>query len=532
VAFVGIQNGAQQLYLRALDSPEAMPMAGTEGAYCTPAFSPDGQWLSFFSLGTNELKKTALRGGPPVTLTKAKGILGASWEGDNAVIYGELDAPGLKKISSAGGMPVSLTQVDASKGETAHYWPAVLPGAKVLLFAIQKGENADEAQIVAQRLDTGERRVLIQGGTFPQYVSAGYLVYVHGGKLMAAPFDAGRLEVQGQAIAVSESIHESAFGASQFGLSSQGSLVYVPPVSAERVLKRKLLWVSRNGTEHPLPAPAQDYGVRINLSPDGRRAAVSLDGQIWVYDLSRDIMTRLTFEGDENDLPLWSPDGKRIAYWVGNGGLGSSIFWQLADGSGGRERLTPGDTNHFPVSWSPDGRFLAFVQNDPVTKRDIWMLRLSDRSAQPFLRTPFNEAAPSFSPDGRWLAYASDESGRPEIYVQPFPGPGGKWLVSSEGGTEPMWNPKGRELFYRSGNKMMAVDVATQPSFSAGKPRALFEGGYANYKWPQANIAYGVSPDGQRFLMTNQSGEAPAPTQINVVLNWFEELKRRAPSGT
>jgi Tol biopolymer transport system component len=214
-----------------------------------------------------------------------------------------------------------------------------------------------------------------------------------------------------------------------------------------------------------------------------------------------------------------------------------NIFWQLANGSGGLERLTTSDLVQTPNSWSSDGQLLAFHENDPTTQRDIWVLRMGDpssgsgqvRQAQPFLRTRFDEASPRFSPDGQWLAYASDESGRREIYVQSYPGPGGKWQISTEGGTEPVWNPNGRELFYRSGDKMMAVDIATQPSFTAGKPRVLFEGQYA--PTPATLPNYDVSPDGQRFLMLKPVEQVQAPTQINVVLNWFEELKQKVPPG-
>jgi Tol biopolymer transport system component len=206
-----------------------------------------------------------------------------------------------------------------------------------------------------------------------------------------------------------------------------------------------------------------------------------------------------------------------------------SAFWQLADGSGGLERLTSGAYIRSPMSFSPDGQLLAFIEIDPTTGYDIWVLRLSDRKAQPFLRTQFNEGVPRFSPDGRWLAYISDESGRYEVYVQPYPGPGGKWPISTEGGTEPVWNPNGRELFYRSGDKMMAVDIATQPSFTAGKPRMLFEGTYEP-TWA-TNPNYDVSADGQRFLMVKASEQEQASTQINVVQNWFEELKRQVPPG-
>jgi Tol biopolymer transport system component len=250
-------------------------------------------------------------------------------------------------------------------------------------------------------------------------------------------------------------------------------------------------------------------------------------------------LTRLTFEGGTADgAAVWTPDSKRIAFTSNKEGQQNIIFWQFTDGSGGLERLNGSEYSQIPMSWSPDGQLLAFVEFNSTTGYDIWVLRLSDpsagsgqvRKAQPFLRTPFNETMPRFSVDGRWLAYVSNESGHSEIYVQPYPGPGGKWQISTEGGTEPVWNPNGRELFYRQGDKMMAVDVARQPSFSAGKPRMLFAGPYEPSPLSAPN--YDVSPDGQRFLMVKPSEQAEAaPTQINLVLNWFEELKRRVPAG-
>jgi eukaryotic-like serine/threonine-protein kinase len=247
-------------------------------------------------------------------------------------------------------------------------------------------------------------------------------------------------------------------------------------------------------------------------------------------------LTRFTFEGSLNNPAVWTPDGKRIAFSSNKEGV-QNIFWQLADGSGGLERLTTGDYAQIPMSWSPDGQLLAFFEVNPTTGYDIWVQQMGApsagsgqlRKAQPFLRTTFNESVPKFSPDGNWLVYVSDESGRYEIYVQPYPRPGGKLQISTEGGTEPVWNPNGRELFYRNGDKMMAVDIATQPSFAAGKPRMLFEGKYQPTPGTAPN--YDVSPDGQRFLMLKPSGSAEAaPTQINVVLNWFEELKQKVPT--
>jgi eukaryotic-like serine/threonine-protein kinase len=347
---------------------------------------------------------------------------------------------------------------------------------------------------------------------------------------MAVPFDPERLTAMGAAVPVVEGVLQSPFnGHAQYSFSGTGSLVYVP--GGAQSAQRRLVWVSRNGAEQPLAAAARAYSSP-RLSPDGRQVAVGIaeqETQVWLYDLSRETSTRLTFEGSNNANPVWTPDGKRIAFSSNKEGP-SNVFWQLADGSGGLERLATGEDTQTPNSWSPDGQLLAFVEVTPTTGIDIWVLRLSDRKAQPFLRTPFLESAPRFSPNGRWLAYVSDESGRAEVFVQPYPGPGGKWQVSTEGGTEPMWNPGGRELFYRNGDKMMAVDIATQSSFAAGKPKVLFAGQYV--PTPVTFPNYDVSPDGQRFLMLKPSEAEATPTQINVVLNWFEELKRRVPSGT
>jgi Tol biopolymer transport system component len=300
------------------------------------------------------------------------------------------------------------------------------------------------------------------------------------------------------------------------------------------------VWVSRNGAEQPISAPARAY-LNPRLSPDGRRAAVTIEeqqeDQVWLYDLSRETLTRLTFGGNLNNPGVWTPDSKRIAFASNKEGT-QNIFWQPADGSGGLERLSTGQYNQIPMSWSQDGQLLAFFEVNPVTGYELWVLRMGDTSVgsgqvlkgQLFLRTPFNESVPRFSPDGRWIAYISDESGRYEIYVLPFPGPGGKWQISTEGGMEPAWNPNGRELFYRTGNKMMAVDVSTQSGFTAGKPRELFKGPYQPAPLTAPN--YDVSPDGQRFLMLKPTDqEQAAPTQINVVLNWFEELKQKVPTG-
>jgi eukaryotic-like serine/threonine-protein kinase len=534
LAYVARQGGLQQLYLRAMDSLEANPIPGTEGAV-NPFFSPDGLYLGFF--GGGKLKKVSVNGGAAVTLADASNPCGADWGGQGIIAFAPTANGTIEQVPDTGGALQPLSHFE--KSELSQRWPEFLPDGKALLFArAQSALDFTNAQISVQLLGTGQQRNLIPAATHPRYAPSGHLIYAQGGSLIAMPFDSRRLASTGAWVPVVEGVLQSPIkGDAQYGFSATGSLVYVS--GGVQSAQSSLIWVSRNGTEQPLAAAAHAY-LFPRLSPDGRRVAVGIqeqEGQIWIYDLTRGGSTRLTFEGISNNAPNWTPDGKRISFQSNKGGR-PNIFWQLADGSGGLEQLTSSENNQAPSSWSPDGQLLAFMDINPTTGYDIWVLRMGDpspgsgqaRKAQPFLRTQFNESVPRFSPDGRWLAYVSDESGRYEIYVQPYPGPGGKWQISTEGGTEPTWNPNGRELFYRSGDKMMAVDVTTQPGFAAGRPRMLFEHSYV--PTPGTNSNYDVSPDGQRFLMLKPSESAQAaPTQINVVLNWFEELKRRVPVG-
>jgi len=522
LAYAAIRGITSQLYLRSMDGQEARPISGTDGA-SEPFFSPDGQWIGFFAGG--KLKKISVSGGAAVTLGDALNPFGGSWTRQGTIAFTPLLVSPLMELSDAGGASQPL--IPLGKGEGSQIWPQFLPGGKAVLFAA--GNGPANAHVAVQAIATGQR-LNLAGGTQPRYAASGHLVYAQGGTLMAVPFDPQRLEIKGTPVPVVEGVEYSeSFVSSQYSISDTGSLVYVSGGSQANL--RRMVWVSRNGTEQPLPARPQGYEY-VSLSPDGRRIAVELENQIWLYDLARDTLTRFTFEGNSNSSPEWTPDGKRIAFKSNKEeGRTVNLFWQLADGSGGLERLSTDQYAQVPRSWSPDGQFLAFHENNPKTQKDIWVLRMSDHKSQPFLVTPFNEGDPTFSPDGHWLAYVSNESGRPEVYVQPFPGPGGKWQISTEGGTEPAWNRNGRELFYRSGNKMMALDVATQPGFSPGKPRMLFEGQYFTSDWPLIGTAYDVSPDGQRFLMVKSTEQASSATQINVVLNWFEELKQKVPAG-
>jgi eukaryotic-like serine/threonine-protein kinase len=531
-----VAGSAQRIYVRALDTSEAMPLTGTEGAL-SPFFSPDGQWIGFFAGG--KLKKVSASGGTVMTLCDAGTGGGGAWGASDTIVFTPAStgtSGELSQISAAGGAPQPLTRL--KEGELSHRWPQFLPDGKTILYTIGgiagSGSSYDEAYIAAYRLDTGEQQVLVRGGTYPQYVPTGHLVYYRAGTIMAVPFDTARLAVVGTPVPAVEGVMSSSnnTGAAQFSFSSLGSLVYVP--GGAQGLERTLVWMDRTGTETPLPAPSHNYDDP-RLSPDGRQLAIQIvDGasaSVWIYDIARSALARLTFDG-LGDLPIWTPDGKRIVFTVSKPGAnGNGMSWKPADGSGTEERLTTSEFIPQSSSVSPDGQALVFYGISPNTGNDIWIVPLQgERKASPFLQTPFAEGAPMFSPDGRWLAYFSNESGRSEIYVQPFPGPGGKWLISNDGGAEPVWSRNGRELFYRNGEKMMAVDIESEPAFKAGTPHMLFE--KPGYFTSTTRADYDVSPDGKRFLMmkaTKQQETQTALTQINVVMNWTEELKRLVP---
>jgi serine/threonine-protein kinase len=522
LAYSAVHSGMRQLYLRALDNLEAKPVPDTEGAF-SPFFSHDGQSLGFYAAA--RLRKIPIQGGAAITLTTDTVAYGADWSPQGTILFAPNIGP-IQQISDTGGPLLPLTHLALDKGETQHGWPSLLPGGHAFLFVA----GPSPQRILVQSLRTGERRDLGVTGASPRYVTSGHLLYVQDGNLMAVGFDPSKLQLAGTPQPVVQGVTQLSNGSAQYTVSATGTLAYIPGSAAGT--NRQLVWVSRDGSEQILSVPPHTY-VYPRISPDGRQLAVSFrdqSSQTWLYDFGRDSLTRLTFSGTENEMPVWTRDGKRIAHISNQDGL-VNIYWQAADGSGGLERLTNTQETEVPSSFSPDGQLLAYVSINATTGYDIWILHMSDHKGEPFIKTPFTESVPRFSPDGRWIAYVSDESGRYEIYVQSYPGPGGKYQVSTEGGSEPVWNPSGKELFYRSGDKMMAAEITTTPSFSVGKSKMLFQGSYT----PTTGTFpfYDVSPDGQHFLMlkpTEQGGTAP--TQINVVLNWFEELKQKVPVGT
>ena len=519
-----------RLYLRRMDRLEATPLPGTEGVLQS-FFSPDGQWIGFFAGG--KLKKISVNGGQPVVLCDVSTSRGGSWGPDGTIVFSpSLVLASLMRVSAAGGTPKKLTELNAQAKEVTHRWPQILPGGKAVLYVTGQARDVgsyEDSKIAVERLDTHEKKILPIQGTYPRYSPTGHILFVRQNRIFAVPFDLTSLEVTGPPVPVVDDVAVTQVGIAGYAVSSTGSLAYVPgsAISTEGVL----VWQDRKGLIEALQAPVRNYS-EPQLSPDGQRVALTLgpglNTDVWVYDVPHGTLTRLTFDG--HDLaPVWSPDGKSIAYAANRTG-GFEILSKQSDGSGAEKSLiAPQDMFQIPQSWSPDGKYLAYTPASPETGTDIWVLPLEgDHKPWPFAQTKFMERQSRFSPDGHWIAYASDESGRDEVYVQPFPGPGGKLQVSTEGGNWPVWARDGRDLFYLSGTKMMSVSITVHPNLIVSAPRFVVEVS-PSIPGRFANAAYDTSPNGQRFLFV-RAKEQTAPGEIRVVLNWSEELKRLAPS--
>ncbi len=521
VVYLGRSGATVQLHLRPMAQHEAKAIPGTEGAY-GPVFSPDGQWVGFFAEG--KLKKVALAGGPALTLAEAPVGFGAAWGPDDSILFTPNSWIGeLWRTTAAGAKAEVVARPDRKKGESNHSWPQHLPGGNAILFASWRGPSPENAAVEALVLKTGERRMLVRGAAYARYVATGHLVYARGGALLAAPFDLARLAVTGPSVPVLEGVWTNlSSGAAHFSVATDGTLVYVPARSLFG--ERTLVSVDRAGVARPLLEARRPY-EDLALSPDGRRLALTIEGPAWnswVLELARSTLSRFTLEHDNRD-PFWTPDSKRIIYSSFRAGR-YGMYWKPADGSGPEEQLSSSEYPQGPGAWTPDGRALVFGQVLPESASDLFVMPLEgERKPRPLVQTKFDEVLMAFSPDGRWLAYDSTESGREEIYVQSYPGPGGRVQVSTSGGRRPVFAASGRELYFRSGDKMMAVPIETKPAFKAGSPRVLFQGRY----W-EAGHDYDVSPDGQRFYFIQ---EGSAPTQIHVIQHWAEELKRRLPAG-
>jgi serine/threonine-protein kinase len=530
---------AAHLMIRSIDQLEAVPLRNTDNAR-QPFTSPDGKWVGFFTT-TGELKKVAISGGPAVTICLTGTTpRGAVWMADDTIIFSTSDAAtGLMRVAAAGGDAKMLTKPDPQRGERGHWWPFVLPGETAVLFTMMPGGAAtpDTAQIAVLDLKTKATKVLLRGGGHAVYVGTGHLVYGVQGTLRAVRFDASRLELLGDPVPVVEEVMTTINAAANFAVSRGGTLVYVPGSSTALGVPRSLVWVNREGREEPLKAPARTYMVP-RISPDGKRVALEVrdqEGDIWVLDLARDTLTRLTFGPALDGFPVWTPDGKRIIFSSQRDGP-YNLYSQASDGSDAAkaDRLTKSTDPQYAWSITPDASRLVLTTVRSKTQPDIDIMELTgDRKIESLLQSPAVELNGEVSPDGRWLAYQSSESGVPQIYVRPLQSSGaaGRWQISGTAGTKPAWSRKGNELFYVEGQGMYVVPISTTgQTFTAGMPTKLFEGRYYS---GNPYRTYDVSPDGRRFLMIKDVGSSDdraTPFGMVVVEHWFEELKQKLPA--
>ena len=531
---VYVGGNGTQLFVRPLDALEPVTIA-TGDSTRGPFVSPDGQWVGFIDNSTLSLKKVAITGGPPITITRFDaGSRGATWALDDSIIFATTNSTtGLLRVSAAGGTPVVLTAPDRAGGEADHFWPEMLPDGRGVLFTITGRQTGlDAAQIAVLDLRSGTRKLLVRGGSHARYVPDGYIVYATSGTLRAVRFDLANLNIIGTPVPIGPQVVTTATGAVVAAVAGDGTLVYVP--GSVGAGQRAVVWVDRRGYETPIAAPPHAYQYP-RLSPDGTRLLlVSLDDEydVWLLNLASATLTRLTFDPAQDSFPVWTPDARRLVFNSARSGA-QNLFWQSADGTGPVERLTETPSVQNATSISADGTKLTFTLVSATSGPDVMMLRLDDtRRVEPLVQTQFNEANGELSPDGRWLVYQSDESGQLEIYVRPFPAVNdGRWQVSAGGGTRPLWARNSQELFYlASDGAFMRVDVARGSTWVASAPEKLLGG---NYSLALSGRPYDISLDGERFLMTKVGGgsESTPASSFVVVQNWTEELKRLVPTN-
>jgi hypothetical protein len=463
--------------------------------------------------------------------TSKASVLGATWLPDNTIVFATNDmTSGLQRVPAAGGPASELTRADHDRGQAAHVWPEMLPGGNAILFTItSRTGGLEAAQIAVFDLRNHTQKILLTGGSHAQYAASGHLVYTAGGALWAMSFDLGKLEVRGTPVRVLPRLATTVTGSAQFGVANDGTLVYADAPGGN-ITAQTLVWVDRSGRETVLGAPPRPY-VQARLSPDGGRVAVNIaaqDQDLWVWDIARTTLSRVTADPANDTSPVWTADGRRLIFASQRDGGVYNLWWQAADGTESAERLTTNPTTQGPTSVSPDGRDLVFFEITPMSQFDLFRVVLPGVRVSPLLQTPFSETNGTISPDGRWLAYQSNSSGRQEIYVRPFPNmAAGQWVVSTSGGKMPAWSANELFFFDADGALMRVPFDVQSAAWHAGASTKLLDARY--YTGGNVTIArtYDVSPDGQRLLMIKppRIDSQSAPDGLIVVQHWDEELK-------
>jgi len=533
IAYVGSQDGKNRIYVRALREPEAKALEGTEGGD-GPFFSPDGQWIGFFA--GSKLRRIAVSGAAPQTLADAPTHRGGDWGDDGYIYYSPANIGSIWRVPEGGGAATEVTHKLTAEGEVSHRWPRLIPGTKTLVFSLWTGPGDDEHHVAVQTVGAAEHRVLVRGGTAPRYAAKpGMLIYVQLGELFAVPWGPAQTDV-GRSVPITTTEHPNdSFGnegAGNFTLSDGGTLAYIAGGRARNA--DRLVWVDRAGAVQPTSLPERNY-ENAAMAPDGSRAIVQIrEGltRLWMYDFAQNTLAPIGSSAGSDQAPLWTPDGTRVIYRGTRQGT-RNLYWRPVDGSAAEERLSvKAEVVHTPTSISSDGRWLIFNEGGPQQPggSNIYLLGLDgDRTPRPLFADPAGEQDGQISPDGRWVAYQASVSSRQEIYVTPFPGPGPRRQVSTDGGTEPAWSHDGRELYFQNGTQLMGVTVNPGATFSAGAPHLVHEGRFL--KTVNGNTSWSVAPDGKRFLRIQQVEPERPVTRIDLVLNWFDELRSGAAAA-
>jgi eukaryotic-like serine/threonine-protein kinase len=522
LAYIARTSSGSALHVRRLDHDASTCVERTDGA-CAPFFSPDGAWIGYFA--QNRMWKAPTAGGAPITICQASTeARGAVWTPRDEIIFAPTPASGLSIVRAERGDPAPLTTIDFASGERSHRWPSLLPDGRHALFTLARAGSAsfDEAEIVIAPLDGGERRAIVPHGSCGRYVPTGHLVYMRGGSMMAVAFDADTREVTGTPAPLLTRVMTQPTGAGYYDFSESGRLLYLTGDAHD--VERQLVWVDAEG--RATPVGIGDVAIEEpRLSPDGCRIAFGVRGarnDIWIHDFDADVSTRMTVDGD-NFAPIWTPDGRTLTF--SSNRQGPCHIYSMAAAGGEPALMIGGDYDLVAGSWSRDGHTLLFTEYNPRTGASIFMFDAATQSLRPLVRTSTNEFGPACAPDGRAFAYTSDETGRFEVYVSPFPEYGAKAQVSLEGGAEPVWSQDGRRLYYRSGPSVMCVAIDPVTRRRVGAPQHIVEGPYQS--GAVAGLPnYDVAADG-RLLMIAQAAAQARPDRLSIVINWFTDLRER-----